>query len=111
MSATQILKCSVEDDELVIRIGIDTLAFAFHESDENNQWDHDLLETRRVYTVIDDLQFAHDVALAANYEAENGSTPLTTFLDDMMQAALNDGSTGVEEASEVEAMAREEAAK
>lgn len=105
----QPLKCSVEGDELVIRIGIDVLAFAFEEAEENNPFDYESEsgDFRRKYGVIDKGEFANDVALAMNAEAENGDTPLNLFLDKMMQVAADDGSLGIEEISEIRALQAE----
>lgn len=100
----QPLKCSVEDDELVIRVGIDTLAVCFEEADENNPFDEKLNDFRRQFAVIDKVEFANDVALAMNDEAENGDTPLNLFLDKMTQAAADDGTLGIEELAEIRAL-------
>lgn len=102
----QPLRCSVEGDELVIRIGIDVLAFAFEEAEENNPFDYESKsgDFHRKYGVIDKGEFANDVARAMNDEAENGDTPLNLFLDRMMQAAVDDGSLGIEEMSEIRAL-------
>lgn len=56
----QILKCGVEGDELVIRIGIDTLVFAagLMPGDEP------------LPTVVNHEQFAHDVVAELNSEEE-----------------------------------------
>lgn len=103
---TQPLRCSIEGDELVIRIGINTLAFAFNESEDNHEFDEFVSDWRQLYVVIDEGKFASDVALAMNNEAEDGSAPLTLFLDKMMQAAADDGSMGIEEC-EVSALKEE----
>jgi hypothetical protein len=97
------LEAKVEAGVLVIRIGVDVQKQAFEESDENNPWDHDAHDNRRKFVILDAEGFAQDVVLAMNHEAENGATPLTDFLDRMMEAALEDGSVYVEEADEAAA--------
>lgn len=78
------LRVEVEGDELVIRIGIGTLAFAQH----FRQW-----YTGEVgYAVTDEAEFAKDVKNAMQHEEEDGSSPINDFLDKMCDAAVEDGS-------------------
>jgi hypothetical protein len=91
------LSVSVEDGQLVIRIGVDTNAWAFEHSDENNPFNdgkNDYVQTSRV---TDSTGFARDVARAMQDEEEDGSSPLTDFIDRMFTAAVNDGSMAVED--------------
>lgn len=82
------LRVSAEGSDLVLRIGAEVLKFAAEESDE--------LQVHRdgEYhgpTVTDAAGFAHEVALAMNAVAEDGSTPASLFVDEMIRAAIEDG--------------------
>lgn len=83
----QILKCGVEGDELVIRIGIDTLVFAagLMPGDEP------------LPTVVNHEQFAHDVVAELNSEEEDGTTPLHVLFDKAMVDTFENGSMAFEE--------------
>lgn len=88
------LKVSVKGGDLVIRIGIGTLAHAVSYADWANQWNG--RDYVRTFAITDTQQFADDVAYAMQHEREDGSSPLSDFLDRMTEAALDDGSTGAE---------------
>lgn len=92
----QPLKVSIEDEELVIRVGIGTTAFAANESDVFKPYDLEKGDWVQKFKVTNPLEFAKDVKRAMLAEAEDGSSPLSRFLDKMNEAALDDGSTGVE---------------
>lgn len=94
------LRVEVKDDHLCMAIGIDTLAFAFENSDWNNPYDEDFVDSRRTFLVRDEAQFAEDVCHELNREGEDGSTPFTRLLDDMMSEAADQGSLGIEEAAD-----------
>jgi hypothetical protein len=95
MPANQPLDCTVENDELVIRIGIDVLAFAFDESDGNNPWSDELSDFERLSQIENPLQFAKDVACELEDEREDGSTILTDLLDKACEQAAENGSLGL----------------
>jgi hypothetical protein len=86
----QPLRVEVVDGELVIRIGISTLAFAQH----FRQWN----TGQAGYAVTDEKEFAEDVGNAMGREEEDGSSPLNDFLDRMCDAAADDGSIACESA-------------
>lgn len=90
------LSVSVQDGELVIRIGVDALAMAFAYSDWANQYDEGDDAYIRNVAITDTIRFAKDVALAMQHEEENGSSPLTDLLDSATQAAVEDGSIACE---------------
>jgi hypothetical protein len=96
------LTCRIEGGELVIRIGVDTLAFCFEESDPNNLYDHDLGDFTRSYVVVDADEFVKDVIAELENEAEDGSTPLTGLIDNACFAAVEQGSLGVDEPGNLE---------
>ncbi len=84
----QPLVCEVTGDELVIRIGIDTLAFADKERREYT--------ARERYTILNTLGFAEDVVRELEHEDELGATLLTDLLDKAMDEAIDSGSQFVE---------------
>jgi hypothetical protein len=92
----QPLEVSVDGEELVIRIGIDVVAFAANESDHFKTYDLDTGDWVQKFKVTGPLEFSRDVKRAMLNEGEDGSTPLSRFLDKMNVAALEDGSTGIE---------------
>lgn len=90
------LTIGVEGDELVIRIGVDTLAFAFETGGDNQPFDDAANDFRRSWKVTDKYKFANGVGNALCDEEENGSTPLTRVLDAaFIRAVENDD--GVDE--------------
>lgn len=89
------LRAVVKNGRLYVSIGIATLAFAFENSEDNNPYDEPSGDYIQKIQVSDRRQFAEDVCLAMNDEAEDGSTPLTRFLDSMMNTAVEQGSLGI----------------
>ena len=51
----------------------------------------------RNFAIVDARQFAADVMHAMLSEKEDGSTPLSDFIDLMSEAAIDDGSIGLDE--------------
>jgi len=92
----QSLTVEVKDGQLVIAIGVQTLAHSASYSDWANPYDEQREDYIRTFAITDAEQFAKDVQHAMLSEREDGSSPLSDFLDAMMQAALDDGSTAVE---------------
>lgn len=90
------LKIGVEGDQLVIRIGVDTLAFCFEISDDNQPFDDEANDFRRSWKVIDRHKFAEGVARGLQIQEEDGSTPLTRILDNACMRAVEDN-MGIEE--------------
>jgi hypothetical protein len=86
------LNAKIEGDQLVIRIGIDTLAFAaehcprFYDNEKNP--DPPFIK------VTDKRELALDVVCALLHEQEDGTTPLCILLDDAFEYAYGDGSLG-----------------
>lgn len=93
----QPLVVKIEDEELVLRIGINTLAFAADAQDAFVPYDEEKGDWVRKYKVTDPKEFASDIKRAMQDEREDGSSPLTDFLDKMTIAALDDGSIAIEE--------------
>jgi hypothetical protein len=90
------LTVGVEGDQLVIRIGVDTLAFCYEISEANHEWDQKATKYRLGWKVIDKHKFAKGVAEGIQDEAEDGSTPLTRILDAACTYAI-EGDMGVDE--------------
>ena len=93
------LTCKVTNGQLIIAIGVDTLAHAFVHGpvgdklawdDEKYDWDYDRVK------VTDAAGWAKEVVDAMLHEREDGSSPLTLFIDKMYEAALDDGAQHVE---------------
>lgn len=81
------LQANIEDDQIVIRIGIETQAFCALAKNGGK-----LTENLRV---SDPLQFAKDVIRELTREGETGETILTNALDAAMETAVDQGSTGI----------------
>lgn len=82
------LKAAVEGDCLIIRIGSETLAWA------SNPKNGGKLEGCKV-DLKRTAEFAKDVATEMQREDELGNSPLNEFLDEMMQAAADNGSAAL----------------
>lgn len=90
------LTVGVEGDQLVIRIGVDTLAFCFEIGDDNQPYDEKATDYRREFKVTDRHKFAKGVADGLCDEEEDGSTPLTKILDEAFIKAV-ESDMGVDE--------------
>ena len=90
------LEVKVERGALVIRIGVQTLAHAVTYVDWANVWDERAQEHVRSFAITDAQAFAKEVAHAMLDEREDGSTPLSDFLDKATEAAVDDGSMACE---------------
>lgn len=84
------LVCRIEREQLVIRIGIDTLAFATEHCERF--YDHEQHDGPPYCSVIDNAELAHDVQRALLDEREDGATPLSLLIDECTEAARDDGS-------------------
>ncbi len=94
------LTVDIEDDEIVIRIGIGTLAWAFDRMEENNPWSADKRDFVQKWRVSDPKEFARDVVGELTNEEEDGSHPLNRLLDQVCNAAVDQGSLGIEESAD-----------
>jgi hypothetical protein len=92
------LEARIERDALVIRIGVQTLAHAVSYADWANPFDEEADDYIRTFAIVDAREFAKDVIHAMLREREDGSTPLSDFLDRMSLAAVEDGSLGTDDA-------------
>lgn len=91
------LSVAVDRNELVIRIGVNTLAHAAVASDWATPYDDEENDFIRTFAIADPLQFAKDVAHALRDEREDGSSLLTDVLDKAAQEAINQGSEGIDD--------------
>ena len=91
------LGVEVTDGTLVIEIGIHTLAHAVSFADWANPYDEKSGDYVRPFAITDPQQFAKDVRCAMQSEREDGSTPLSDFIDKMSQDAIDQGSLGLHE--------------
>ena len=78
------LGCEVEGEQLVIRIGVSTLAWAAKKRNGGVVPDN--------LRMVDKQQWAKDVALEVMHEDEVGNYMLAEMLDEAMQAAMDGGS-------------------
>lgn len=93
------LKVKVEGQELVVRIGIDTLAFAAEHCPKFYDYDVHQGEDGPYVKVDDKKELAGDIVRALTHEEEDGSSPLSEMLDSAIEWAFNDGSIGFAEES------------
>lgn len=92
----QELDVKVENEVLSIIIGAEVLGFAFEGSDYNNPFNHELDSWVRDVKVIDHVEFTKDVMEIMMKEEEDGSCPLTNFLDEMCKKSVDYGNMGIE---------------
>lgn len=90
------LEVKIERGALVIRLGVETLAHAVTYSDWANPFDEKVNDYIRTFAITDAQAFAEDVRRAMLDEREDGSSPLTDFLDKATEAAVDDGSMACE---------------
>jgi hypothetical protein len=90
------LTVRVKHGELQIVIGVDTLAHAVSYADWANPYEESTGDYIRTFAITDTEAFAKDVRDAMLSEREDGSSPLSDFLDKMTEAAVDDGSMACE---------------
>ena len=91
------LTVDIIEDEIIIRIGIGTLAWAFEHMEENNPYDDAARDFVQKWKVTDPMEFATDVVRELTNEEEDGSHPLNRLLDQVSNAAVDQGSLGIDE--------------
>jgi hypothetical protein len=85
------------EGELLISIGIGTLAWAHDHQEQNNPYDEETGGFKRLWRVTDPAEFAAEVRVELCREEENGSTPLTDLFDKVCWNAVENGCFGIEE--------------
>ena len=102
------LETKIENGALVIRVGIGTLAHAFHFNLDNNLRNDETKDFVQTWKVVNPVQFAKDVMVEIDREEEDGTTPLHRLFDKACMDAVNQGSEGIEENTDgLSAYARE----
>ncbi len=86
MSKDQPLVIAIENNQLVIRIGIDTLAYAVEAGDSFQEGEG---------KVIDKAAFAKDLTFALQEEEEDGTNRVHRLFDDAAIAVVENGSPSV----------------
>mgnify|MGYP000890653391 CR=1 FL=1 len=92
----QPLEATTDDDVLLVRIGVKSLANAVVLSDWAAPFSESADDFQRTFAITDPAQFAREVRRALEAEDEDGSTLLTRMLDKAAKAALDDGAEGCE---------------
>jgi hypothetical protein len=90
------LTCQIEGQQLVIRIGIDTLAFCAERCTKLYDYDKHR-DSEKYCTVVNNEELANDVATELQREREDGATPLHFLFDNAIVAAMEDGSLAFKE--------------
>lgn len=90
------LQVAIEDEQLVIRIGIGTLAFAAEYCAEFYSEDIHQGSIGPYVRVTNREALARDVVRALTSEEEDGTTPLHLLFDQAFVDARDDGSEGFE---------------
>ena len=89
----QPLHANVEGEQLVIRIGIGTLAFC---AEHCNEFYDDVHASYPPYfTILNHEQWSQDVLRAMFAEREDGSSLATDFFDAAFMRAYDDGSEAI----------------
>jgi 2-methylcitrate dehydratase PrpD len=92
---SQCLDAKLKDDEIIIRVGIDTIKWALEHHIDSQPYNEETNQYDQKWIVVDSLEFAQDVLRAMYKEEEDGTTPLIEFLEKMCMEALDDGSLGI----------------
>lgn len=91
----QSLSVTVKDGLLQISIGVHVLCNAVAYAEWANVWNDELYDYVRQFAITEPDLLANDVRHEMLHEREDGSTPLSDFLDAMTENAVNEGSMGV----------------
>lgn len=91
------LSACIEGNQLVVRIGIDTLAFSAEHCPRFYDADKPLDADGPYVRVTNKRELAKDIVRELLREEEDGTNPLHVLLDDAIEAAREDGSLGFEE--------------
>lgn len=93
----QPLVCVIEDEQLVIRIGVSVLAFACQQREPFHAYDEKIGDWRNFWDITNPNEFAKEIKAELLREEEDGSSPLTNLLDKAAEEALDQGSLAVKE--------------
>ncbi len=89
------LEIVIENGQLIIKIGVDTLTAAAEGSEHFDFYDPKTHDFRLHYKVENKEQWAQDVRRALLDESEDGSNMFTRLMDRAFLHALDDGSEAV----------------
>lgn len=97
MNDKERLQCKIENGNLIISIGIDTLKYLAESSESADVLRyHKHFNPEGVWTKISNKkEFAKDVLHELLLEREDGTTIVYELLDDAIAMAIENGSTGV----------------
>lgn len=95
--AEQPLVVAIENEQLVIRVGVNVIAFVAEKSEKFQEYNMRTGQYDSLYRVADAAQLASDVVRALNKEQEDGTTPVHLLLDEAIEQAADDGSMGFHE--------------
>ena len=91
------LRCEIRNNQLIIRLGLNTLAFAAENPFGDSLFaDGSTVDDGSTITVVDKRAWAEEVLRALENEDEQGTAPVHTLLDQAMRSAIDDGAVGVE---------------
>lgn len=96
------LKCEVVNGSIQFVIGEKVLAHAVNICPALYDGEND----RGLYKVTDPAAFAKELVRTLNHESEDGSTRLTTMLDEAVEHAIEYGAEGIEENAPVDGGAK-----
>lgn len=97
------LRVVVKGGALTISIGVETLAWAFEQSQDCQPHDDETGKFMQRLLVTNPVGFAADVKREIQREEEDGNTELYKFLDLVCMNAVDDGSVYIEEPEGMEA--------
>jgi hypothetical protein len=106
------LKVLVKDGALTVSVGVEALAWGFERCQECQPYDEETGRFKQILLVTDPDGFAKEVRHEFENESEDGTTPLSDFLDRMCMSAVEAGSIYIEETgTEIEDKSFDERAK
>jgi hypothetical protein len=94
------LVCRREGEQVVIRVGIGTLAFAAEHCERFYVEEQHASGGPPYCKVIDKGELANDVIREFMHEREDGATPISLLLDECLEDARDDGSLAFADDSE-----------
>jgi len=90
-------RIAIEGGDLVLRIGVENLAFAAEYLDRLAESDEQRMSGGPYCKVFHPVELARDVCQQLDKGDEDGSTTFTRLLDQAIQDAFDDGSLAFEE--------------
>jgi hypothetical protein len=102
MNANRPLEVVIKDGQLIVRIGLDVLAYSAEQCRNRLNRTPLLVDSPGEYAapyakVVDKMELARDVKHELMREKEDGTMPIHVLLDNAILAAFEDGSTAFDE--------------